>query len=169
MILYHKRTVSLFMLTPVLKDLFHHIKYYRKQWLLKLFSPYIKEKAAVLLADVKFDNIIPIPLSGMRMFQRGFNQALIIANMLARMTEKPVLTNIVQRRCGAAQSRLTRNQRLTNQRGTFIIRRADLIENKAILIVDDIYTTGSTVNECARILKEHGARSVSVFTVARTI
>ncbi|MFC1809758.1 ComF family protein [Candidatus Omnitrophota bacterium] len=73
------------------------------------------------------------------------------------------------KKSGITQASLKRNQRLTNQKGTFMIRQATLVYNKHVLIVDDIYTTGSTVNECARILKEHGAQSVTVFALVRTI
>ncbi|MBN1493035.1 MAG: ComF family protein [Candidatus Omnitrophica bacterium] len=122
-----------------------------------------------LLQNIKVDCIVPIPLSRMRMLQRGFNQAHIIATSVGKALGKPVITNILNRKTGRVQANLKRNQRLTKQRGTFMIRRAHLIRGKHLLIVDDIYTTGSTVNECARILKKHGARAVNVFTLARTI
>jgi len=160
---------SLFELSPAAKAIFHHIKYYNKPWLLNVFSPFLSAQAETLQQQLSCDIMIPIPLSWYRHMQRGFNQSTLISTMLRRIIHRPIKTHVLKRRIGMQQSALRRKERLTNQIGTFMIRDGHAIEGKHVLLIDDIYTTGATVNECARIVRMHAPASISVFTLARTI
>ncbi|MBI4358842.1 MAG: ComF family protein [Candidatus Omnitrophica bacterium] len=115
--------------------------------------------------------IIPVPLDSRRARERGFNQALIIAKMLKRTDKKntpPIVPLLRKVKKTLPQSQLRREERLNNLAGAFTIRKQRGIRGKQILLVDDIFTTGSTINECTKVLKEAGADRVDFFTIARS-
>ncbi len=106
------------------------------------------------------DIVVPVPLHPKREGERGYNQA----GLLARGLGRPVLTNLVRRRKNTlSQTGLTRPERSLNIRGAFDVRRP---VGGSVLIVDDIRTTGSTINELAKVLKRSGASRVEVLTLA---
>ena len=109
------------------------------------------------------DLLIPMPLSGIRHFQRGYNQSHEIAKVLGRESGVPVHRGW-RRRHRRPQHRLDRQERLTNLHNAF--KRAKGIENKRVLLVDDIVTTGATLAEATKVLLESGARQVRAIAVA---
>lgn len=110
--------------------------------------------------------IIPVPLHPRRCAERGFNQAERISAILAHELNIPVAPMLLRERYTKQQARLSKEERQDNVRGAFALSaRAERFSR--VLVVDDVYTTGSTMQECARILAEHGARSISGFTLAR--
>lgn len=114
------------------------------------------------------DLIIPVPLHGRRLAERGFNQAELIAETVARFIQKEIMNKIlVRQRYTFVQARLNREERLRNVSGAFSLNEVSKIKDKNILLVDDVFTTGSTMQECARLLKQNGASQVFGFTVAR--
>ncbi len=113
------------------------------------------------------DIIVPVPLSDQRLKERGYNQSELLSEPLAKMLELEHNTNCLKRvRHTIKQSELPPRERAENIANAF---KADssIVFNKSILLIDDIYTTGSTVKECARTLTDAGARNVRVFTLAR--
>ena len=113
------------------------------------------------------DGIIPLPLHPIRMKQRGFNQALEIARPIAQTIEQPLMTTIATRiRDTVPQVSLPREDRQRNIRDAFECT-ADL-SGMNLLVVDDVLTTGSSANELSRVLKLHGAASITVAAFART-
>lgn len=115
-----------------------------------------------------YDRVIPVPLHVKRLRKRGFNQSLILARAIARdFTLTLDFQSLRRRRHTDPQIGLGRKQREENVREAFVCVRGKEIENSKILLIDDVYTTGSTVTECARVLIEGGAQSVAVATVAR--
>jgi ComF family protein len=118
--------------------------------------------------DRSFDAIVPVPLHKSRLQQRGFNQALLLGKTLGKIHGKKVLPSILQRiRNTIPQVELDHRQRVKNVRGAFAVKNPQEIMDKRLLLVDDVLTTGATVNECARVLKKYGAREVLVLTLAR--
>lgn len=114
------------------------------------------------------DLIIPVPLHGRRLAERGFNQAELIADVVARFVGKDVKNQmIVRRRYTSVQARLNKEERTQNVLGAFVIDGECSIKNKNILLIDDVFTTGSTLQECAKLLKQNGAGRVFGFTLAR--
>jgi len=112
--------------------------------------------------------IIPVPLHVNRLRERGFNQALILARELARPGGQTVdFLSLKRRHATDPQVRLGKNARRRNIRGAFVVTRPERIADRRILLVDDVYTTGSTVGECARVLMAHQAAEVAVLTLAR--
>jgi ComF family protein len=118
--------------------------------------------------------VVPVPLHRRKLRQRGFNQSELIA--LAALKLKPAASRfrlsaglLERRRETKSQIGLSRHQRRENIRGAFVVAKPDEIDGREILLVDDVFTTGTTVSECARILRRAGAPKVYVATVARTL
>lgn len=114
------------------------------------------------------DIIIPVPLHAVRERERGFNQARLLADGIGRARGLAVSGRaLVRVRSTETQTHLNRRERLKNLLGAFRVEHPFDVEGRKILLVDDVLTTGSTASECARVLKEAGATSVLVFTLAR--
>lgn len=114
--------------------------------------------------------IIPIPLHGRRLREREYNQSAIIGSILRDLAGMPFLLNVLDRcRYTIPQVGLSLRKREENVTGAFTVNNRSLIDGKRILLVDDVYTTGATLKECARILKRYGAARIEVFTIARAV
>ena len=112
--------------------------------------------------------IIPVPLHPKRLRERGFNQSLILARQISNMFSIPLDFTTLRRTVRTqAQVNLSRQERSANVRGAFAVTDRSRIEDKKILLIDDVYTTGSTVKECSRLLEKNGAEEVAVLTMAR--
>ena len=155
----------------IVKEAIHKVKY-----------GYIKEMAQPLallilthlhLINIEIDRsfaIIPIPLSHKKKRKRGFNQSEEMGKVISEATGIPLLSDIlVKTKETKPQMELKRAERLKNIKDCFEIKNKEKIENKTILLLDDVYTTGSTMEECARILKKSGAKEVWGLTVAREV
>jgi ComF family protein len=117
------------------------------------------------------DVITPVPLHRWRLLRRRYNQAALLARGLAKRCHRPFTADILQRsRATASQGHLSGSARRKNVKGAFLVRRKwrDHLKGNHVVLVDDVFTTGATVEECARILKKHGADKVSVLTLTRT-
>ncbi|HEX8247621.1 MAG TPA: ComF family protein [Pyrinomonadaceae bacterium] len=113
--------------------------------------------------------IIPVPLSKRRLNERGFNQASLLAKILARRAGLPLDEQSLIRKIHTPQRRagMDRKGRAESVRNAFEVTRPKLVENENILLIDDVFTSGATVSNCAKALKNKGARAVYVLTVAR--
>jgi ComF family protein len=115
------------------------------------------------------DLLIPVPLSKMRLLERGFNQASVLANILKKETkindDDKSLTRVIHTPMHRAG--MDEKARETTVVNAFEVSRKELIKNKTILLVDDVYTSGVTVSSCAKVLKAKGASKVYVLTIAR--
>ena len=118
------------------------------------------------------DIIAPVPLHWSRLFARRYNQSALLAQSIARQTGIPLCQDLlVRHRKTPSQGKLRARERYRNVRAAFSMRMAktSLIKDKTVLLIDDVLTTGSTVNGCARILLRHGAKRVNVLTLARVV
>jgi ComF family protein len=114
------------------------------------------------------DLIVPVPLHYWRLMKRRYNQAALIAVELGKLTGLAVDTSsLVKHKSTRPQMSFSGKERLKNIRGVFRVKKPEHIRGKRILLVDDVWTTGSTARECAKTLKAAGALSVDVVTVAR--
>jgi ComF family protein len=117
-----------------------------------------------------FDLIIPIPLHQKRLMQREFNQAALIARGIAQHLTVPMREQVLVRtRWTRPQVELSGDERRANIRQAFSIRDLAAVQDRAILLIDDVFTTGATLCEAAQTLKAAGARQVDVFALARVI
>ena len=112
--------------------------------------------------------LIPIPLSLKRLSERGFNQSLVLSQQLSLQKTQP--SSLLRMRNTLAQSTLPRNERLTNLKGAFAVAplMAAHLRGKRILLIDDVMTSGATLNAAAQVLKQAGAAHVSALVFART-
>ena len=116
------------------------------------------------------DLIVPVPLHWRRLWWRGFNQAAILGEEISRRLQVPFdATAIVRKRATAPQTFGDHDARRRNVRRAFAVAKPARVAARAVLLVDDVMTTGATVDECARVLLAAGARSVDVFTLARVL
>jgi ComF family protein len=116
------------------------------------------------------DVILPVPLHPKRLRRRGFNQALLLGRRFFPQDRNIIDPHILERKTWTRpQAGLSGSERRRNVRNAFRLRQPEKIKNKKILLVDDVFTTGATVNECARILVKNQAAEVEVFTIARAM
>lgn len=115
-----------------------------------------------------YDVIVPVPLHASRLARRGFNQAAVLARALARSGERVAVDLLHRDAPTATQTALDRGARDHNVRDAFSIRRRATLTDLAVLLVDDVVTTGATVRACSAVLRDAGARHVDVWSLART-
>jgi ComF family protein len=161
-----------------LMHLVHCFKYNYKIQLAQPFSVILLKALNQYWKADRFDIVMPVPLSGDRMRQRGFNQAYLLVCSWKKIAGRSGMDppgflinkdTLVRDRVTSPQTGLGRRARLANIKNAFNVRECSRIAEKRILLVDDVYTTGATVNECARELMGNGARSVDVLTLARAM
>src|SRR6266403_3479940 len=152
----------------IVRQIVHDFKYGHQIHLRHLVTRWL---AAALddprLRGRRFDVIIPVPLHPARKRERGFNQASLLAELLnaqISIQSKPLLERI---RYTTTQTALDRTERMENLHNAFRLRKNVNVRGLRVLLIDDVLTTGSTLNECARILKDAGAISVHAATAAR--
>ena len=118
--------------------------------------------------------VVPVPLFRAKTRQRGFNQAELLARVLVKHLSRqssPAVelhsSNLRRIRATISQTGLTRHQRRANVRGAFALSHPEAVQGRSVLLVDDVFTTGTTLSECAKVLRSAGAEKVWVATVAR--
>lgn len=154
----------------VTRDLIHRFKYDRKVHLARPLSLLAREALTPFAAATGADLLLPVPLHRRRLRERGFNQAVLLGRPLAKVWVLPLVVDNLQRiRWTEPQVTLTAAEREINVRGAFALTDPASVAGKKILLVDDVYTTGSTVIECSRVLRQAGAAAVYVVTVARAV
>jgi ComF family protein len=132
------------------------------------FGRWMRRAGEEVLADA--DLLVPVPLHWARLFQRRYNQAVLLANAIRAIGGPPVAVDcLVRRRRTPSQGHLGPLARERNVRSAFAVRRPTEVKGKRFVIIDDVMTTGATVDECARVLKRAGAASVGVLTLARAL
>ena len=118
----------------------------------------------------KYDIITPVPISNLRKRERGYNQSDLIARKVAEFANIAYYPKIlIKIKNNKPQSTLNKEHRLENVKNVYKIQNLEKIKEKNILLFDDIYTTGATANECARLLKQAGAQNVGILTLAKDI
>ncbi len=151
----------------VVKQCVHLFKYQLKLSLAKPLAGLMIDFAREFLDMNRIDIIIPVPLQAKKKRQRQFNQSELLAQPLARAFNKELdLKTLMKTRTTTAQMGLSGAKRRKNIIGAFFVKYPAAVSNKRVLLIDDIFTTGSTVNECARTLLQAGAKEVEVFTLA---
>jgi competence protein ComFC len=152
----------------IVRDLLHRFKYQGEFYLRHPLSEWLADGLAdSRLASEKFDCLVPVPLHPVRERERQFNQAEELAKIVGRGTGTPVLDCLKRIRRTPTQTRFDRAERMENLRNAFKMRENRNVQGKHLVLVDDVFTTGSTADECARVLKNSGAKSVRVLTAAR--
>jgi len=166
--LSNEKILSLAIYEGPVKQAIHNLKYRKIKWIAFAFAVWMNDFLQKH-NGIEFDLIIPVPLHPIKEFQRSFNQSWLIAYHLGKMQRKQTeYAAIVKIKNNRSQTELDNTKRKENVKGVYKVKRASLIENKNILIIDDVYTTGATVEEISKTLIKAGAAKTTVLTVART-
>jgi competence protein ComFC len=152
----------------IVREIIHNFKYGRQVYLRRLIARWLRTALDdERLRGRRFDVIVPVPLHPARQRERGFNQASLLAELLSveiSVPSRPLLERI---RYTTTQTALDRAERMENLHNAFRLRKTANVRDLRVLLIDDVLTTGSTLNECTRVLKRAGAISVHAATAAR--
>jgi ComF family protein len=167
---YFSYARAVFIYENIILNAIHHFKYNR--------NISMGEKLASFMSDFSFPDIdftdysliMPVPLHVKRLRERSFNQSLVLARALGRKKQIPVNFSLLRRhKFTETQTGMHKAERKQNIKRAFEVSSKEKIAGKNIILVDDVYTTGATVNECAKTLIKAGARKISVLTLARVL
>lgn len=155
-----------------LRGLVHLLKYERVAPVAPVLGGMLASSIAELLpaCGEAVPLIVPVPLHSRKRSERGFNQAEVIARAALKRLPQPVAfaaAVLVRQRDTVSQVGLSREERIANMRDAFRVKDRRLVQGRAVIVVDDVMTTGTTLSECARVLKKAGAQKVWAATVAR--
>lgn len=188
---FFENHLYIFKYEGIIRKLILNYKFNEKSYLYKTFVNFLLKNEKFFKILKSYDTIIPVPISSKRMNERGYNQSELIANDIVRQigetSSKHLLNKILiiyknsikRAECECVtdclikdkniieQSKLNKEQRQKNIQGVYILKNKEKLVNKRILLIDDIYTTGSTANECCKILQEAKPKKIDVFTVAK--
>lgn len=151
------------------KDFIHQYKFNSKSYLFKTFSSYMN-KTLSELEIFDYDLIIPVPIHRRKEAIRGYNQSYLLAREIAKYNNKPILKDIlIKSKWTREQNKLNLHERRSNLRDSFIVKKEELILKKKILLIDDIVTTGITLESCGKELKENGADKIIALCLSTPI
>ena len=160
--------IYLFQYDGEIRDTILKYKFNEKSYIYRTFLEFIKNNEKICAQIKKYDIIMPVPISKKRFSARGYNQSSLIAKNFANMLNLEYTEKVlIKFKDNKPQSEMKQDTRKSNVKGVYKVISKEKINNKKVLIVDDIFTTGSTVDECAKVLKENNAESVGVFTLAK--
>jgi len=151
----------------IIKELIHKFKYNQKLQYKTVFESLFREflESFNILREV--DLIIPIPLHPARLREREYNQSQVMAACVSKIIEKPLMCDILLRiRHTKFQTDLNEEKRIKNITGCFMVKNGDMLKSKNVLLLDDVLTTGITLSEAARTLKEYNPQKVYALTLA---
>ena len=152
----------------VVLEVIHRFKYSRALWFENFLVELLLAEAVPVLRGQRWDYIVPVPLHPVKKREREFNQAERLAARLSKATGVAMNEKLLHRiKQTATQTLLKREQRATNMRGAFAMGEGVELNGERIILVDDVFTTGATTNDCARALRAAGGGDVCVWTVAR--
>lgn len=150
-----------------LQKIIHGLKYENKVYIGKFLGLLLAQELLNELKKWNADFIMPIPLHSLKKAQRGYNQSYYIAKGISSVLKIPVVTSTIKRnRFTESQTKKSAVERRINVEGAFSVRKATKVKNKKIILVDDVITTGATISECARILKNSGAKNIYAVSIA---
>lgn len=160
----------LFKYKNIIRNQILALKFQEKPYTYRTIAYFLKNMQKSFEKLKKYDIIIVVPISGRREKERGYNQSELIAKEISRITKVPITKNVLYKtKHTIPQSTLNKVQREKNANGVYKVQNHQKIKNKKILLIDDIYTTGSTVNECSKELIQIGVEKsqIGVLTLAK--
>lgn len=163
--------LSLYRYSGFMAKIIHSHKYQLNQLIINRFlSEAVRPKVSIIKAFLPLTKtlLIPVPLDAERMRQRGFNQSLIICNYLSKLLGLQIANIVIKTRKTQPQAGISKQKlRKTNIKGSFTVINNKIVKGKDVVIVDDLVTTGATVNEIGAMLKKAGAMRIYSFSLAR--
>lgn len=161
--------IYLFKYEGRIRKLIIDYKFNDKAYLSNFFTKIIIKNEKICRKIKSYDIIIPVPIHKKRKNERGYNQSELIAKKIVENINQLQLVtdSLIKQKNTVAQSTLTKQQRKQNVKQVYKIANKQKIQNKKIILLDDIYTTGATAEECSKILKQNGAKEILVLTIAK--
>jgi ComF family protein len=167
---YFSLARAVFSYEDIILNAIHQFKYKRNLPVGESLASFMAGFSFPDIDKEDYSMIIPVPLHIKRLRERGFNQSLMLANALGKKYNLPVNFSALKRHSFTlSQAGSSKKERQQNIRGVFEIYDRKAIAHKNILLVDDVYTTGATVNECSKTLIQAGAQKIAVLTLARVL
>ncbi len=145
----------------------HLFKYGKNDYLDRLLAGFLIKKISESddLKDIDF--ILPVPMHRFDKFKRGYNQTELLAREISKKIGVPILSDrLMKCKRTPSQTTLSVKQRVKNVKDAFRVKNPEILENKNILLLDDVFTTGSTVNECAKEIRKARVKQINVITLA---
>ena len=165
---YFNEHLYIFEYEGIIRRIILKYKFQDKAYLYKTFVNFLLKNKNFFEFIKKYDTIIPVPISRKRRALRGYNQSELIVKEIANFTNLKEesdclfkIKNVIE------QSKLNKEERQKNIQGVYELRNKEKLYKKKILLVDDIYTTGSTVNECSKVLRGAKPKQIGIFTIAK--
>lgn len=164
----YEKLLYLFQYESLVRKLILRYKFSNKAYLNHFFANRIAQNEQNSRLLKEYDMIIPVPMHKKKMQKRGYNQTELVANELEKSLGIPMRKDILSKVVNTTtQSKLGGKARQSNIQHAFFIKNDVEVENKKIILLDDIYTTGATSEECSRVLKEAGAKEILVLVLAK--
>jgi ComF family protein len=152
------------------RELVHQLKYNQAFWVVPDLTDLLEAAFRAHFAEAGVELIVPVPLHRARHRDRGYNQSALLAGALSRRLRVPASPRLLRRvKDTGTQTHLTAAARLLNVRGAFHVASPRMASGRSVLLVDDVMTTGATLDECARVLRKAGAARVLALSVARGV
>lgn len=165
---YFSELMYIFKYEGQIRKLILDYKFNDKAYIYLTFVNFLLKNKKIFENIKSYDTIIPVPISKKRLKIRGYNQSLLIAKKIAEQTNLELVNNcLIKTKNIIEQSKLNKEERKQNIQGVYKLENKKLIENKKILLIDDIYTTGSTVNECSKMLMNGKPDKIGVLVLAK--
>ena len=165
---YFNELIYIFKYEGLVRKLILDYKFNDKSYIYLTFTNFLLKNEKIFENIKKYDKIIPVPISKTRLKTRGYNQSLLISKEISKQTNVKLVNNcLLKTKNIVEQSKLNKEQREKNIQGVYELQNKELIENKKILLIDDIYTTGNTVNECCKILRQGNPNKIGILVLAK--
>lgn len=162
------KLIYIFPYDGIIREMLLNYKFNEKPYIYNSFVNFIIKNQETFENLKKYDKIIPVPISKKRFKERGYNQSYLIAKSLAKKLEIECDAKVLRKiKNNKEQNKLNKEQREINAIGAYKISKNANLEGKKVLLLDDIYTTGNTANECCKILKEANPKLIDVFVLAK--
>lgn len=165
---YFEEHLYIFEYQGMIRKVILNYKFNDRAYLYKTIVNFLLKNEKFFAILESYDTIVPVPISRKRRKERGYNQSELIAKEIARNLSIEYnnqclfkTKNIVE------QSKLNKEERQKNIQGVYELHSPEMLQGKKILLIDDIYTTGSTVNECSKVLKQAQPKKIGVLTIAK--
>lgn len=160
--------IYLFKYEGIIRKLIIDYKFNEKAYLYKTIMNFLSKNKKIFEKIKTYDTIMPVPISKKRNKERGYNQSLIISREISKVTGLHHISNaLVKNKNIIQQSKLNKEERIKNVQGVYDLKNKQILTKGKILLVDDIYTTGSTVKECCKIIKKANPEKIGIFTIAK--
>lgn len=162
------RHLYIFKYEGIIRKILLKYKFQDKAYLYKTFANFLLKNEKFFQIIKSYDTIVPVPISKKRQKERGYNQSYLLAKEIANNTELNIVNNCLYKtRDIIEQSKLNKEERIKNIQDVYELRNYKNLKGKNIILIDDIFTTGSTSNECCKILRKADLKEIGVLTIAK--